>query len=274
MVQFDGRLFNVPQPGLFEAGSSWMSRLALAQGASLSEVLKLFRFIGHVDLDRRLRGNRLAQIRRVCGLPNSALAIHERVMTSLESMHPVGEHYLAQTESNRPRFRFCPQCLSEMRSPHFPIHWRFIAWRWCSVHDCLLEDTCPNCARPTSFPTDIATSKAGRLGYAMLNRCLSCGQRLDRITPCYLQIDGFRRVSRLEQMILENGRALLAALYHGWFSIEGRRGHFQLSKLKEIERNGGLPMRLDWLPSEKVRLRKPVGERFGLSDWNAFMNDD
>ena len=118
MVQFDGRLFNVPQPGLFEAGSSWMSRLALAQGASLSEVLKLFRLIGHVDLDRRLRGNRLAQIRRVCGLPNSALAIHERVMTSLESMHPVGEHYLAQTESNRPRFRYCPQCLSEMRSPH------------------------------------------------------------------------------------------------------------------------------------------------------------
>ncbi len=268
------RLFNIPKPGLFEAGSSWISRLALSQGADLREILKLLKLTGRHDLDRRMCGPRLTAIRRICGLDSSALAIHERVMTSLQRIHRVGANYLAETASRQPRFRFCPQCLSEMRPPHFPIHWRFIAWRWCPMHDCLLEDACPNCHHPISFPVDIAASKAGRMGYAMLNRCLSCGMRLDRIEPCYLQINGFRRVSSLEQMVLNNGRALLATLYFRRFSIDGRIGHAQIARLEELERHGGLPPQFDWLAPEKVRLRKLAGKQSGLSHWNVFMSAD
>ena len=258
-------------PGVFEAGSCWLSRLALAQGASMNDVLKLFQLTGTADLDRRLQGRRLAVIRRVCGLPETALGIHERVMASLGSMCPVGDRYLALTESNRPRFRYCPDCLSEMRTPHFPIHWRFIAWRWCSIHDCLLEDACPHCGEAISFPIDIATSKAGRLGYAMLNRCRFCSLRMDEVEPCYLQIGDFRRVSSLEQLMLDNGRALLASLHKGWFSIKGRSGHFQLNRFAEIERHGGLPVRFEWLTPVQVRSRSINGAKFGVDQWNRFM---
>lgn len=264
------RLFNVPQPDMFEAGSCWLSRLALVQGVSLNEVLNLFDLPATVDLDRRLQGRQLAAIRRICGLPETALAVHERVMTSLERMRPVGERYLAMTESKRPRFRYCPDCLSEMRTPHFPIHWRFIAWRWCSIHDCLLEDACPHCGEAISFPIDIASSKAGRLGLAMLNRCRSCGLRMDGVEPCYLQAGDFRRVSSLEQLILENGGGLLASLFHGSFTIKGQPGRRQLSQFKDLERYGALPVRFDWLDPAKVRSRSRsgvgfrVGQRQGL----------
>lgn len=170
-------------------------------------------------------------------------------------MSPVGDHYLALTKSKRPRFRFCPECLLEMHPPHFPIHWRFIAWRWCPIHDCLLEDACPRCGKAISFPIDIAASKAGRLGYAMLNRCCYCGLRLDKVEPCYLQVGDFRRVSSLEQLTLANGRSLLAGLYHGWFSIKGRPGHYPLCRFKELERHGVLPVHFDWLAPAQVRSR-------------------
>lgn len=273
MVHSSERLFNVPQPELFEAGSCWLSRLALAQGAGMNEVLKFFRLTGSADLDRRLQGQRLAVIRRICGLPETALMIHERVMASLERMSPVGDRYLALSESNRPRFRYCPDCLSEMRTPHFPIHWRFIAWRWCSIHDCLLEDGCPHCGEAILFPIDIAASKAGRLGYAMLNRCRFCSLRIDDVEPCYLRVGDFRRVSSLEQLILENGRGLLASLYHGWFAIKGRPGHFQLSRFNEIERYGALPVRFDWLAPAQVRKRSVNGTEFCVEQWNSFLAD-
>ncbi len=244
-------------PEFFEAGSCWLSRLALSQGATITDVLKLFQLTGRGDLDRKLHGQKLADIRRVCGLPNSALSTHERLMAALARMSPVGERYLAMTSTKRPKFRFCPDCLSEMRTPYFPIHWRFIAWRWCSIHDCLLEDACPNCGGVLSFPRDIATSKAGRMGYAMLNRCRFCGSRLDEIEPCYLQVGDFRRVSSLEQLVLSNGSALLAGLFHGWFAIKGRPGRFQLGHFEELERNGGLPLYFSWLAPENVRLRSP-----------------
>lgn len=263
------RLFNVPQPCMFEAGSCWLSRLALSQGASMNEVLSFFDLSGAADVDRWLQGPQLAEIRRICGLPETALGIHERVMASLESMHPVGERYLALTKSARPRFRYCPDCLSEMRTPHFPIHWRFIAWRWCSVHDCLLEDACPHCGKAISFPIDISCSKAGRLGYAMLNRCQFCGLRLDGVEPCYLQVGDFRRVTSSEQLILENGRGLLASLYHGYFAIEGVHGPFHLSRFKNIERYGALPVHFDWLAPTKVRLRSRSGAGLSIGRWKG-----
>lgn len=261
------RLVNVPTPEPFEAASSWLARLAVSQGASLWELLQFLQLPRRADLDRFLCGGQIARLRTVCGLPEAALALHDRIMTSLNSMSPVGDRYLALAGLNGSRFRYCPLCMGEMRTTHFQIHWRFIAWRWCPIHDCLLEDSCPECEAIIVLPADLAESNAGRLGYASLNRCQSCGYRLNDARPCYLQNGSFRRVSEMEELCLKNGRALLAALYHGWFAIKNRHGRLALPRFIEIEQAGVLPLRLNWLEPVKVSLRLPQNDHKGLLRW-------
>lgn len=262
-----GHLVNVPAPQFYEAASCWLSRLALSQGADLRELLRFIGLKNMSDIDRRLHSSSLQAIRDMCNLPRSALDVHERVMVGLESMGAVGERYLVTAKAARPRFRYCPLCLSEMHTPYFPIHWRFVAWRWCPDHDCLLEDACPHCGSEIVFPTDIACSVAGKLGYGFLNRCLSCGADLSEITPCHLSTNGFRLVSELEEMSLRNGRALLATLYYGRFQIKGRPGWLHPKKYREVERCGVLPVRFDWLRPVVVKQRSNQGLPTGCTRW-------
>jgi hypothetical protein len=146
-----------------------------------------------------------------------------------------------------------------MTTPHFPIHWQFIPWLWCPEHDCLLEDVCPACGGEFSFPVDIAESAAGRMGYGLLNRCQICGFNLASIEPCYLQFGVFRRVYEIEDMTLNNGRALLAALCRGWFSIQGERTRRGLEQFALLERHGVLAVRMNWLKPAVVRKRSTYG---------------
>lgn len=270
------RLVNVPHPEYFEATSSWLSRLALSQGASLYELMDFFGLSSGLDLDRVLQGDRLAALRQICGLTENAFCVHERVVTSLNSMSPVGDNYLIRGQQNKPGFRYCPLCIKEMRTPHFPIHWRFIAWRWCSEHDCLLEDVCHKCGQEVLFPIDIESSTAGRMGYALLNRCQSCGASLGIAEPCVLQVGTFRRVSPLEDLILANGRGLLAALFHGWFQIKDQPGRQKLARFVDIERHGVLPVTQDWLSPNQVRQRKIGRTKSSQLQWsgNGFRDCD
>lgn len=249
------RLVNIPPPQTYEAASCWLSRLALSQGAGLTELLKFIGVANKGDIDRHLHGASLQAIRDICNLPEDALVLHEKIMIGLESIQEVGARYLVTTKRNRPRFRYCPLCISSMQIPYFPIYWRFIAWRWCPVHDCLLEDACPHCGSEIIFPTDIARSQAGKKGYGLLSRCMSCGDQLSHIEPCRLEVNGVRLVTELEDMSLRNGRALLATLYDGRFQIKGKPDWLHPSKFKEVERRGVLPVRFDWLRPDVVRQR-------------------
>jgi hypothetical protein len=262
------RLVNVPSPRYYEAASSWLSRLALSQGTDIRELFRLIGIVNHGDIDRQLHGSTLQAIRDICNLPKSALAVHERVIVGLESMDEVGASYLATSRAGKPKFRFCPLCFAKMRTPYFPIHWRFVAWRWCPDHDCLLEDACPHCGGEILLPTDIALSVAGKQGYGFLNRCLSCGEHLSAIEPCYLEVNEFRRVSELEEMSLRNGRALLATLYHGRFQIKGKPGWLHPKKFRVIERAGVLPVRFDWLRPGAVKQRSSHPLQSGFRRWS------
>lgn len=257
MLSSGRQLFNAPRPELFEAVSCWLSRLALSQGTSLHELLGFFGLEqgNGLDLDKWLIGEHLGTLRSVCGLSEEAFVVHERVFTSLHSMWPTGSNYLIHGHRNKPRFRYCPLCIKVMRTPHFPIHWRFMAWRWCPEHDCLLEDACPKCHGAIVFPIDIAASKAGSMGYILLNRCQTCGSRLDAIDPCLLQVGNFRCVSRMEDLMLANGRALLAGLYYGSFQFKSQPGRCELTRLHELEKHGVLPTHLEWLAPRMVRKR-------------------
>lgn len=180
------RLFNVPPPAKTEAVSSWLSRLALSQGASVGELRKLFRIPSAADPDKFVHGPLLNEVRQICGLDDDALKLHDNIVTF---MHPrfLGRDIMACTRRGKPRFRYCPLCIREMRTPYFPIQWRFVAWRHCPVHACWMEDGCHHCSHPIDLPMDIAESKSGLWGYSLLNRCCSCASRLDEAPPRYLR---------------------------------------------------------------------------------------
>ena len=249
------QLLGVPRPFDFEALSAWMPRLALSQGSDLIKVAEFLDIDLGKDVDREVIGEKLDQVRKICALPESAFGISERIMQSLDLMKPAGDQLMARRGSSRPRFRFCVCCLSEMSTPHFPIHWRFIAWRRCPVHDCLLEDACSHCDAPIVLPLCIQQSASGRAGYAGLDRCLSCSKRLSSAAPCALQVGAFRLVNYWEDQQMANGRALLAALVKQSFRVEGRGVAFELRSLADVRNKRAFPDRFDWLSPDFVRRR-------------------
>lgn len=118
------------------------------------------------------------------------------------------------------------------------------------------------------FPTDIGRSVSGKKGHGFLNRCLACGGRLAEIEPCNLDVDGFRRVTRFEDIVLRNGRALLATLYYGRFRMDGKPGWLHPRKFREVARLGLLPVRFDWLEPAVVRQRSIDGLSPGCPRWS------
>lgn len=255
----DAQLLGVPKPFDFEAVSAWLPRLALSQGSALSEVAEFLGIYLGRDIDRKVTGEKLTHVRKICALPDSAFAISEQIMQSLDLIKPVGDQLIATRGSRLPRFRFCVCCLSEMTTPHFPIHWRFIAWRRCPLHDCLLEDACSHCGAPIVLPTCIQQSASGRAGYAGLDRCLSCTKRLSSAVPCSLEVGGVRLVNQWEDQQLANGRALLAALVKRSFRIEGRGVTFRLRSLADVRSERAFPERFDWLSPDMLRRRVARG---------------
>ncbi len=251
------RLFNVPQPEPFEAASCWLTRLALSQGVSPQEIIKFLGLpnVRQFDFDRGLHGERMAELRKVCGLPDIALSVHERIIVSLNTLSGDVDSYLIRTRQKKPQFRYCPICIKNMRTPHFPIHWRFIAWRWCPEHNCLLEELCQHCGETIKFPIDITASKAGRMGYAFLNRCQVCGKSLSAIEPCFLQSGAVRGISELEKLVLAQGRAFISSLYYGRFKIKGEAGWKRLDGLPDVANLKAFQVPLTYLNPDSVRAR-------------------
>jgi hypothetical protein len=235
------RLVNVPAPVIDEAASSWLSRVALSQGTDLGTVL-LFLGIPLVgDVDVHLVGALLARVRRKCGLPNEALAWHDRVMSNYQLLGALRDGLLLVDRLKRSQAVICRHCIREMRTPYFPIHWRFAIWRWCPIHDCPMELSCGSCgARPLTL-LDIAASDAGKKGFAFLNRCMRCGHPLYKPPPYKSpspRLSDFRAENARQ---LANGRALLAALYYGKFRVQGLREFHPIAALPSFTNKEHLP---------------------------------
>lgn len=211
-------LVNVPEPQSYEAGSSWLCRLALSQGISLKELLAFLQFdrSDRAHFDRVLLGKRLARLRELCKLPEDALVIHERVCRSVEMVDPTRITEILLSFEGKPTFRYCPQCFREMRIPYIPIHWRFMAWRWCPVHDCLMEETCQFCGKRQRCPVDLATTVGGKDGLPWFNRCQYCGRLLSEASSICA-----RKIRGAERYLLEQGRAFLASLFCGYYRHTG-----------------------------------------------------
>lgn len=247
----EGRIlrYGVPPPVDDESPASWLSRLALAQGCSLPELLKFLGLTKKPYSDLSLFGLTLTELRWKCGLPASAFLAADRAMTRLARAQ-LGPDVIFRPSAPTPAFRYCPLCIGERQPPSFPIHWRFLDWRYCPSHCCLMEESCWRCKRLLWYPLDMAGTRAGRNGYASQRRCLSCMADLGNAQPCSVDPDRPGLLSPLEAHWLRAGcelvKALCSPLSAGDLPPEVRRSY-------ELD---SLPSTGQWKQLE-LRLRDP-----------------
>jgi hypothetical protein len=216
-------VFGVPAPFQFEAPSSWLTRLACAQGVgSLDELLHFLELPAGMDLDWHLQGEALEQLRRRCNLAPQSFAVSGRLMEGALASGVRWDRLLLAGTDGGARFRFCPGCLAERRVPHLDIHWRFACWRWCPIHDCVLYDGCPACEVPIQHPCLIESTHAGRAGHASLSRCTRCSSRFSCTQAQQLACESVQALDKTEKLCLINGRAVLAALHRQCFKLRGK----------------------------------------------------
>jgi hypothetical protein len=215
--------YGVPAPFQFEAPSSWLTRLACAQGlGTLEELLRFLELPVGVDLDWHLQGPALDELRRRCRLPRQSFGVSSRLMAGAGVCDVRLDKLLLTAKDGGARFRFCPCCLAERRVPYLDIHWRFACWRWCPVHNAVLYDACPACTFSVQHPLLIESTRAGRAGHATLNRCANCSNGFSGPMAQQYARDCIQALGKAEMLRLTNGRAVLAALYRQYFKLRGR----------------------------------------------------
>lgn len=248
-------LVRVPRVEPFEAVSAWLCRLALSQGVSPVDICDYLEVGRSGDVDMQFFGDNLVRLRNLCGLPDDAFHVQDRVITSLVKAGAPSKILLAREDPRFMRYRYCVCCLAEMHTPHYPIHWRFVAWRWCPIHDCLMESECRKCKSSVLLLRDLAVGGRSRRGLGSLSRCLNCGDRLTARKPCTISDLPSDALTAWEQMQLSNGRALLAALYYGKFSYLGQHGSKSMASLGRAIRKVAISTKFDFISADSVRKR-------------------
>lgn len=243
--------YGVPKPFLTEAPSAWLTRLVAAQGCTVAELMNHLDLDPRKDLDWLLLENGFSGLRRQCGLGVEDFHVAERVLSGLQRARVEPAAYLRRSETGRATFAYCPRCMAARGECHLHIHWRFLDWRYCPLHHCLLERTCPRCAEPLAHPRSLVGSIAGRQGHASLRRCLDCVGSFDH-HACPVSDGPVSVLDQQERCWLQNGRALIAGLYSGHFRIGATR--YELESLSDLHDRGVLPTRYQWSRVER-RLR-------------------
>lgn len=244
LSEFDSSqvLVCVPQPEPFESPTSWLSRMALNQGVTVWEVLAYLKINidGDDDLDIEFAVKVDEKVAQVCGLPLSSFSFMKHMFSQLRTIDANGSIFLLYYRKSA-IYRFCGRCLSEQQTSHLPVHWRFKAWRWCPLHNCLLNDRCPHCKSVLKMPKNLMDAGPQSKGVAYLSRCTTCDKSLTSKSRKTRFSERERSLKLIDHLLLSNGRALLAAIYKGEFCIGESPHKYPLSQLCELEKNGQLP---------------------------------
>jgi len=255
--------FGVRPPLPEEAPSSWISSLALAQGCSLAEMFEFLGLRSGGDMDFELRGAALSELRARCGLPSTAFAIAERVMTRIGDAGLRGE-LLYVDDRGEPRSRFCPLCLKERRPATLSIFWRFVDWRRCPDHHCLMEKRCLACGRSVRYPRDMTFSRAGREGHASQHRCQHCSADLSLLSPCVVSQTYIDGLPAREADWIQGGCELIKALAEPTLR---RWGDESPENLKRPPGPTSVPTFLQWRRLERrLRARSNPDDKFKPDD--------
>lgn len=212
------RLYAVPPPLSLELPSSWLPRAALSQGETLSAVKQFLGFSHHRDADLSFINMELASVEAMCGLESGVFDEAHRVLKltlSLKMRHPI---FLS--EGGAPRYRFCVECLANMRTPYFPLYWRFDAYRMCVLHKCLMEENCPHCGAMVCPLQDWATCGAHRGSHTFASQCLECSKFLWDVAPIKIDAIPERFFTKHERTRLSNGCGFVGALLSGKAKIQ------------------------------------------------------
>lgn len=233
-------LVGVPTLLPLESPASWLTRTALSQGATMKELYRYFGLEAGADPDVAFSAATVKRVAALTGQPVDSFAFIRHMLIGLRKVDTTGTEYLL-ADRGRARYRFCGACLAIPGLKSFPLHWRFKAWRWCPEHTCMLLDRCPHCLSNVYLPGEMLTAGKCREGVAQLDHCLICAQRLS----IHWQVDcdtlDFSITAPWEETLLNNGRAVLAALLHRHFRVEEHQEQFSLRGLRRIQKQGLLP---------------------------------
>lgn len=250
-------LFGVPELEYAESPCSWITRLALAQGATVKDLSRYLQLPSKTDIDLVFTRENIRRISRVCGMEAKEFSLIRTMMTGLMSLDRHGRTYLLY-HNKSPRYRYCPVCLFEQRTKCFPIHWRFKAWRWCPNHMCMMEDHCPHCCAHLCLPADMLTSGPKNKGVAFLDRCLQCDGLLSHEHDLVKGTLNDTILAPWEKTLMDNGRALLASLYTRQIWLGEHRLGFSVRGIRRIEKQGLLPHDHFDLESSEIGRRNEV----------------
>ncbi len=207
------KLFVVPEPGLAEAPSSWLPRAAASQAESTREFARFMGFSAGGDYDAQFVRMSPRHIAKACGFRADIFDVVHSMLELAQSLRMTSPVLLRCGQ--KPRYRYCPECLRTQSTPYFPIHWRIDAYRLCHIHGCLLEEVCPHCSRMIFPQRNWMRSGCERRGVSMASQCLDCSKFLWDVVPLEMDRIDSRHLSCLDRARLENGRPFVAALVHG-----------------------------------------------------------
>lgn len=153
-----------PQPQQDEILSSWMVRLAFANGFPLhtfySNLLSYKASIWNRDIDRHPPMALLKVLES--HTRNSIEALQALTLNSYEGLLfeqlpitgdapwllPAGVFHRTRLRAG---MQFCPLCLQNDPVPYFRRSWRLALYSVCKHHNCLMHQCCPSCNSPVIF---------------------------------------------------------------------------------------------------------------------------
>ncbi|MCD5330570.1 TniQ family protein [Chromobacterium piscinae] len=185
-----------PQPRPGEILSSWMVRLAFANGFMLhtfyDKLLGYHTPIWSRDIDRdpplplltllaRHTGHLAAELQALTLLSYQG-QLFERPATGHWSwVRPVGVYH---RERRRPGMQFCPLCLAHSPESYYRLKWRLALYVVCEHHQCVMEECCPACRTPIAFHRHgIGRRKA--VDDQALQLCSRCDFDLASMSPVF-----------------------------------------------------------------------------------------
>ncbi|MCI3910586.1 TniQ family protein [Pseudomonas viridiflava] len=252
-----------PQPLSDELLTSWMVRLAFANGFALhtfySNLLGFRAPIWNRDSDRHPPSALLdclstATERPVEELRSLTLGCYEGfifehfvINGDVPFLLPTGLYHRMH---RRAGIQFCPICLRLDPAPYYRRHWRLALSTVCTAHDCFLEQVCPSCGSPVVFHQHgIGRSKL--IAGSALSICSKCDFRLGDTQP---KLTGCAD-NAADQMLLNITRTV---------QLENWNGLFQRLPLS-LSFFTGLRILIGLICGRNgARLRSVLGESVGL----------
>lgn len=211
-----GRLLPAhPQPQVDELFSSWLVRIAKANGQKLHTFCR--QVLGEVsiwnrDIDKSVTSQTLVALARKSGTnirlaKQTSLAAFEGTLYEVHNPRgmtpwilPIGVYHRVR---RRKGLQFCPQCLAGDVDPYFRRAWRLALYTVCPQHGCKLLDSCPKCDAAVMFHRRDFFDKENP-DFEPLTNCFACGFDLTS-SPISVADTAVVDFVRLSHQILQRG---------------------------------------------------------------------